>query len=189
MGTQAILDRIRQDADAECEAILAEAQARAEAILASAEERAAQDLRETEEELASLTRRMADVNAAAARLDSAKIFLAEKRRVIETVYGRALAALNSLGEKDALRLLEKLLLENAEEGDEIVFDENYPYSARASELPVVKERALRVSEKRMKLGGGCMLSGKRCDKDLSYPALLAADMEKNQSSLAEKLSK
>ncbi len=189
MSTEAIIARIGADAEGEAAAILAEAQARAEEIISAAEEKAAADRAETEAELKALTARMAEVNAAAARLDSAKIRLEEKRRVIETIYARALGQLNALGERESLRLLERLLRENADVGDEIVFDENYPYGEGAKSLSVVRELGLRVSEERIKIGGGCLLRGEKRDKDISYPALLAADMEENQSALAERLFK
>lgn len=189
MSKEAIIARIRSDADGEVSAILAEAHARAEEIVSAAEAKAAEERLETEAELCTLTSRIAEVNAAAARLDSAKIQLAEKRRVIETVYDRALKSLLALSERESLALLEKLLKENAEDGDEIVFDEKYPYRDGAAKLPVIKERSLSVSTETAKLGGGCILRGKRCDKDLSYPALLKTDMEENQSDLAAILFK
>lgn len=187
MSRKAIVERILSDADAECAEILANAQMQAEKIAAEAEKRAAEERAETEAELAELTRHILEVNAATARLDSAKLLLAEKRRVIETVYARALEKLLALGEAESVKLLSKLLAENAEEGDEIVFDENFKYRGAVSNLPVIAQKRLTLSAQSAKLGGGILLRGKRCDKDLSYPALLKADMEENQSALAASL--
>ena len=187
MSREAIEQKILSDADAECEAIVSAANARAEQIVSEANARAEQELQDAQKELAILSRRMLDVNAATARLDGAKALLAEKRRVIETVYARALEKLLALGERESLRLLERLLTENAETGDEIVFDERFAFCEGAAKLSVVKERNLSICKTREKLGGGCILRGKRCDKDLSYPALLRADMDEHQSALAAKL--
>ena len=187
MSKESIVERILSDADAECEAILSAANARAEEIVASATARARADRAETEAELDTLTRKILEVNAATARLDSAKVLLAEKRRVIETVYARALERLNSLKEKESLAFLERLLRANAEEGDEIVFDETFRYQEGAAKLPIVKQLKLKIGKDSVKLGGGCILRGKRCDKDLSYPALLDADAEAHQSEIAKKL--
>ena len=187
MSKESIVERILSDADAECEAIINAANARAEEIVASATARADSDRKETEAELDALTNKILEVNAATARLDSAKVLLAEKRRVIETVYARALERLVSLKEKESLAFLDRLLRANAEEGDEIVFDETFHFKDGAAKLPVVKEMKLKISEGTVKVGGGCILRGKHCDKDLSYPALMSADAEAHQSELAKKL--
>ena len=187
MSKESIVERILLDADAECEAIIGAANARAEEIVASATSRAEADRAETEAELDVLTQKILEVNAATARLDSAKVLLAEKRRVIEGVYARALERLQSLKEKDSLALLDRLLRANAEEGDEIVFDETFGYREGAAKLAVVKELKLKIGKDGVALGGGCILRGKHCDKDLSYPALLNADAEAHQSELAKKL--
>lgn len=187
MSKEAIVERILSDMDAECEAILKNANTRADEIVAAATARAESERAETAAELNVLTGRILDVNAAAARLDAAKVLLAEKRRVIETVYERALEQLLSLGEKESLAFLERLLKDNADVGDEIVLDVGYKYRSAVAKLPVVKERKLSVSAEGKNLSGGCILRGERCDKDLSYPALLRADMEAHQAALAKKL--
>lgn len=187
MGKEEIVARILADAEEEAAEIVRLAEARAEESVRAANARAEEERAEAEEELSALTRHILEVNAAAARLDGAKIALAEKRRVIETVYARAKERLLALNERDSLAFLERLLLANAEEGDEIVFDESFAYAAGAARLPVVKERKLTVCATREKLGGGCILRGRKCDKDLSYPALLAADMEEHQAEIAAKL--
>lgn len=187
MSKETIIERILSDAEAEANAIIREANARAEEITAAALARAEKERSETEAELAATTAHILRVNAAAARLDGAKVLLAEKRRVIEAIYARAAEKLATLSQKETLDLIEKLLKENAEEGDEIVFDEGFAFRAGAHDLPTVKALYLTISPKSEKLGGGCMLRGKRCDKDLSYAALLRADMEANQSALAAKL--
>lgn len=187
MGKEAIIERILSDAKAESEEIVRVARARAEEIVAAANARAAEERAETEAELKELTERILDVNAAATRLDGAKILLAEKRRVIETVYAKALENLLSLGERESVLFLERLLKEHAEPDDEIVFDENFAYREGAAKLPVVGERNLKICPTSAKLGGGCILRGKRSDKDISYPALLRLDMEQYQSALAARL--
>ena len=187
MSKESIVERILSDADAECEAIERAANTRAEEIVAAATARADSDRAEAEAELDALTKRILEVNAATARLDSAKVLLAEKRRVIETVYARALERLVALKERESLALFERLLKESAEEGDEIVFDETFRFSDGAAKLAAVKQLKLKISSDSVKLGGGCILRGKHSDKDLSYPALLAADAEAHQSELAKKL--
>ena len=187
MGKEAIVEKILSDADAECEAILLAARQRAEELVAAAEANAERERAETQSDLQAITDRMLAVNAAAARMDGAKALLAEKRRVIDAVYERARKRLLSLGEEESLRLFGRLLSESAEAGDEIVFDKTFAYREGAARLAVVKERGLRIAEETVDAGGGFILRGKKCDKDLTYPVLLRADMEARQGELAAKL--
>lgn len=187
MGRQEIVERILADAEAEAAEILRVARERADSIISAAEERAAKERVETEAEANARARRILEGKAAQARLDSAKIMLAEKRSVMEQVYERALKKLLDMNERDTLALLEKLLLEHAEQGDEIVFAKNFAFAERAAALPVIKERKLTVATERAEISGGCMLRGKLSDKDLSYGALLGADKDAYQAEIAAKL--
>ena len=189
MGKEEIVNRILSDAQTEATELVQGGELRAQTIVAEAENAAAELKRETEEEVALRAKAIADGKSASARLDSAKILLGEKRRVVEEIYAQALKSLLSMSERDTLLLVEKLLKEYAEEGDEIVFAHGFAYTAGAERLPVVKEKKLTVSPERADIGGGFLLRGKSCDKNLSYLALLAADREENQAALAEKLFK
>ena len=51
-------------------------------------------------------------------------------------------------------------------------------------LPVVREKALTVSEEGAKISGGVILRNSACDRDLSLSSLLAADKEAHQAELA-----
>lgn len=187
MAKEAIVERIISDAQKEAQEIIAEAEAKAAAVVAASSARAQEAKEETEREVALRAKAIAEGKAATARLDSAKVLLGEKRRVIDVVYARALGKLLELGEKDCLALTEDLLRAYAEEGDEIVFAENYRYPEKAASLSVVRQKKLKVAFGRAKLDGGFYLRGANTDKDLSYGALLAADREEHQAELAATL--
>lgn len=187
MSKEDIVNRLISDAESEAADIVKAASARADEIIAAAEKRALLERSEAEAEVGGRAKRYADGRAAAARLDSAKILLAEKRRVIEQIYSNALQKLLALGESESVALLARLLEENAEEGDEIVFAQNFKYSKKVAALPVVAAKKLTVSAERAPISGGCLLRGKKSDKDLSYAALLNADMEERQAEIAAKL--
>ena len=187
MGKQEIIERILSDAEAEAAEILRSANVRAEEIIAAANARATSERAGAVEEAGARAKRISDGKAASARLDSAKILLAEKRRVIDEIYARALKKLLEMKEKDALKLLERLLLANAEEDDEIVFAKSFAYAKSVAALPVIKERKLKISAEYAEIDGGCILRGKLCDKDLSYGALLNADKDEYQAEIAAKL--
>ena len=187
MGKEEIITRILSDAESEAAEIVSSAEERAREITAVAKARAAEDMAEAEAEAAERAKRISDGKAAAARLECAKILLAEKRRVMDEIYADALKELLSLNEKGSLKLLESLLDDNAEEGDIIVLAKNFAYASGVEKLPVIKKRNLTIANERADISGGCLLRGKKSDKDLSYSALLAADKEEYQAEIAAQL--
>ena len=184
MNEQAIVERIISDAEQEAQAIIGQAEERAKATVAEANLRAERNRQGTEAEVKAKAESIFDGKAAAARLDGAKILLGEKRGVIDEVYARALNKLLELGEKDTLFLCARLLEEHAEEGDELVFAENFRFAQEVAALPIVKEKKIKVSAKRTKIDGGFILRGKNSDKNLSYGALLSMDREEKQAEIA-----
>ncbi len=184
MGREEIVARVLSDARKEADGIVEAARKRAEEIVRAAGLASEQEIAEAEREVGERARLLTDGRAATARLDSRKILLAEKRRVIDGIYLRALATLVCLGRHESLLLAEKLLIANAEEGDEIVFSENFPYAEDVSALPIVQEKKLTVSGERPELSGGFLLRGKSSDKDVTYAAILEADREEHQAEIA-----
>lgn len=187
MSEQAIVEKIISDAEAEAQAIIADAEKKAEETVEKANLWAE---RRKEGEKQAADKRAESIlegKAATARLDCAKIMLAEKRAVIDEVYSRALSQLLKLNKTDAVHLFDKLLNAYAEEGDEVVFAENFAYAQDVSKLSVVKEKKLKVSPKRANIEGGFLLIGKNSDKDLSFTALLAVDREERQAEIASAL--
>lgn len=189
MSTQNIVERILSDANEEAQAIIAEAESKATQIMADASSRAEIFRKETEGQMQEKTESILEKKAAAARLDSAKILLAEKRKVVDAVYTLALGQLVALSKEDCLRLCARLLDAYAETGDELFFAENFKYADEVALLPVVKNKQLIVSNVRLPMDGGMKLVGKVSDKDLSYGAILALDREENQAALAKNLFK
>ena len=187
MSEQAIVDKIIADANAEAQAIIADAEKKAEGTVAAASVRA--EKRKQGEKVAADKRAesILEGKAATARLDCAKILLSEKRAVIDEVYARALKGLLSLGKAESLHLLGKLLEEYAEEGDEVMFAEDFKFAPEASKLDVVREKKLKISAKRADIDGGVMLIGRNSDKNLSYSALLSKDREEHQADIAAKI--
>ncbi len=184
MGKQDIIGRILSDAEAEASAMLEEAASRAESIRKNAEDAAAREREKAQKECEKKRLALLEGRRAAARLDAQKIALSGKRRVIDVVYGRAEDRLSKLEEDASLALVSSLLERYAEKGDEVVLAEDYPFLAGVKKLPVVREKALTVSEEGAKISGGVILRNQSCDRDLSLSSLLAADKEAHQAELA-----
>lgn len=189
MSKEAIVERILSDAEAEAQAIVREAEEKAAQIAAENAARIEKLRVEAEAEVSERGERIRAGKEATARLDGAKILLAEKRRAIDAVYERALDELVGLNEKDFLSLTERLLNKYAEEGDEIVFAKLYGYIDAVKKFPVFTERKLKISDERANVQGGFILRGKKADRDLSFPSLLNEDREKYQSEIAQELFK
>lgn len=189
MSVLEIKERILADAKTEAETIIKEAEVKAEKLLADASLRAQKLREETEHEVAEKRKSIQEKRAADARLESAKILLGEKRKVVDAVYDEALSRLLELSEEDAMRLAERLLTLYAEKGDEVVFAENFRWQEQVKLLPIVKTLGLRFCEKTEKWSGGMVLRGVSSDKDLTYGALLTADREEYQADLARAIFK
>lgn len=187
MSIQALTDRIRADAEAEAEEIIRTAKERAAEEVKLAETQAAREREKEEAAVAERIRAMDEGSAATVRLESKKIALAARRRVIDGIYDGALAKLNALGEKETLALFSRLLDEYAEEGDEVVLSEKFAFPIGAEKI--AEKKKLRLSRERAKINGGFILRGKFSDCDISYAALLERDREEYQSELARKLFK
>lgn len=189
MGKQEIVDRILSDAAAEAEGVISAAEDSAAKILAEAEARAAEEMQSLRASVEAKAAGIADGMAATARLDGAKILLAEKRKVIDGIYACAARKLAAMEKKECLALAERLLREHAEEGDEIIFAEGYPCAAEVTQLRVFQEKKLTVGFGSASIDGGFLLRGKKSDKDLSYGALLAADRAEHEAEIAAEIFK
>ena len=187
MSTQQIIERIRADALDEAQAIVAEAEEKAAKLRKEAEERIAAMEKETCAEAEERRAVVLDKKAAAARLDSAKLLLKEKRKVIDAVYDEALSRLMDLNKEDSVALISRLLETYAEQGDEVYFSKHFAYEEEVKLLPVFEEKNLRMSSEKLSMEGGVRLKGEKADKDLSYVALLQADREEYQAELAKKI--
>lgn len=187
MGKQQVLDQILSDARAEAQTILEEAESKAAKLLADADLRVEELERTTKQEVEERRKTILEKRAAAARLDGAKFLLGEKRKVIDTIYDEVLSRILELGAEECIAIFRRLLSVYAEDGDEILFAENFPYAEQIALLPVIKEKNLKISDQRIVLDGGMRLIGQKSDKDLSFGAILNADRERYQAELAQKL--
>ena len=187
MSKELIRERILSDARAEADLILAKAEQKSSDVIADAMQRAEIERRETEAEMQEKSKSIHEKKAAAARLESAKILLKEKRKIIDGVYALAKERLLGLEKEDAVALASGLLTAYAEEGDTLFFAENYKYAVDVALLPIVKQLGLEISQERVAIDGGFILQGKKSEKDLSYGALLNADREEYQAEIAKEL--
>ena len=185
MSLERLEKRIVSDATEEAEALVLAARNKAAAIEAEADAEVKASREREEREVAEKIRAMEDGSAASVRLEKKKFNLKERRRVIDTIYERALKELLSLSEKESMELLLSLLREFASAGDTVALSEDYPHPAAAAKA--IASAGYKLSTARANIRGGFYLYGKKCDRDLSYEALLKEDREANQAELAAKI--
>lgn len=187
MSTQNIIDKIIADANTEAETIIKTAEDKAKGVIENANTEAERIRKETEQSVLAQTQSILEKKEASARLESAKILLAEKRKVLQCIYKMALDELVALDKESTVQLASSLLEKYAEEGDVLYFAQNYKYVDEVCRLPIVKTRKITVSNERISLDGGMRLIGKTADKDLSYGSILEADKQRYQADIAKKL--
>ncbi len=178
-GKDAIIDKILSDAIEKANGIVSVAQKKAEETVKDAQEWVkeykAQKLKELEKE----TKEIVSKKLTVAALDVRKIVLAEKQNVISKVLFAVYKMLCDLKKPAYLRLVEKLIQENAEKGDIVILSKDGVLNRNDIEgLNVYATKKLAVSIEKGDFIGGVYLVGKNCDKDLSFKALVNQNKEK-----------
>ena len=187
MGKQDIIDRILSDAQAEADAIINAAYDKAARVLADAEAYAKKETAETEQECSAFANDLMEKKSAAARLECAKIALAEKRKVLDYIYAVALARLKTRAKEEGAAFYAKLLEQYAEDGDVVYFSEDFDIADSVALLPVFQKKNLQVAKERAKIDGGMMLVGEKADKDVSFAALIQRDKEAHLAEIAAEI--
>ena len=184
MSKEGIVERILSDAEDRAQAIVAAAKQQAEEIIAEAENSVKRDELGVRTEIAEKCAAIKSGKEAEARLDSAKVLLAQKRRVIDSIYERALEKLKELKKAEAVSCADRILQNYAEEGDTIAFAPDFKYAQEVSRLDICAEKKLKIALNAEGVDGGFVLRGKTADKDVSYTALLSSDREQYEVEIA-----
>lgn len=173
-GKEAIINRIIGDAEKKANEIIEAAEKysderRKEAEIWAEEYSKAQN--------AALERELKDVverRAVVAALDARKNALKSKRDVIEKVRSLAFVKLCALKKNEYLAFVERLINENADDGDLVILSSDGKLcSEDVKALPVFKQKSLKVGKEKGDFIGGVKLQGKICDKDLSFETVVA----------------
>lgn len=193
------------DAEPVLEKILSDAQADAEKIRKAAEAKQAEQQSQLDEQLREY-RKQTDMLAqrageekrahllAAARMDSAKQLLAEKRKILDEVFVKAREQIENLSDEQYCELMAKLMLEAVETGDEEVvvdnkerrIDQKFIESINQQLAPARKGN-LKLSADRANLGGGFILKRSKVKNDVSIEVLLALARKELEIELAKEL--
>jgi len=194
MEAEQVVQKILSDAKAEAEDIRKQADDKEAAEQAKIDDQ----LAEYEKQTDSITQKAADAKKlhllAAARMDMAKQFLAEKRKILDEVFAQVREKLLSLPDDQYRRLITNLMLKAVETGDEeVIIDENEKRIDR-NLIDHVNQRLnpnqkpnLRLSEEKQNLGGGFILKRDKIKNNVSFGVLLAQARRDLEIELAKEL--
>jgi V/A-type H+-transporting ATPase subunit E len=193
------------EAEQVVEKILADARAEAEKIKSEAKEKENAEQAKLDEQLSGY-KKQTDIIAqkagedkkahllAAARMDIAKEFLAEKRKLLDEVFAQARQKLQSLPDAEYIKLMTKLLLDAVETGDEeVIIDKNEKRIDQKFIKQINRQLGpgykgnLRLSEQRENLGAGFILKRGKIKNNISIEVLLAQARKELEIELAKEL--
>jgi len=193
------------DGEQVVEKILSEARAEAEKIKKKADEREAAEQARLDGQLAdykSQTEMLAQKAAkaeklhllAAARMESAKELLAEKREILDEVFTQAREKLLNLPDEQYRKLMANLMLKAVESGDEeVIVDKDEKRIDQQlinqvnQRLGPDNKRELKLSKEREDLGGGFILRRGKIKNNVSLDVLLAQARRDLEIELAKEL--
>jgi V/A-type H+-transporting ATPase subunit E len=131
---------------------------------------------------------------AAARMNIAKEYLAEKRKILDEVFEQARQQLQNLPDAEYHALIKKLLLEAVETGDEkVVVDTNegridHEFIKQINrELGPGFQGNLKLSDERQNLGAGFILKRGKINTNVSIEVLLDQARKELEIQLAKEL--
>jgi len=179
------------EAEQVTEKILADAKAEVDKIKSEAEKIQAQEKAKLNEELAEY-KKQTEVLAqkaakdkyahllATARMDLAKQFLTEKRKILDDLFWQARQKLINLPDKDYRTFMTKLMLDTVETGDEEVIIDNKEKRIDHEFIKQLNRRLgpgfkgnLKLSSEKANIGGGFILKRGKIKNNLSFEVLLA----------------
>ncbi|HUU19624.1 MAG TPA: V-type ATP synthase subunit E [Sedimentisphaerales bacterium] len=193
------------EAEQVVEKILADAKAEADKITKEAEEKEAAEQAKLNEQLDEY-KKQTEILAkkagedekshilAAARMDIAKQFLAEKRKILDEVFEQAHQQLQNLPDDEYRDLIKKLILDTVETGDEeVVVDTKEKRIDREfikqinSELGSGKKGDLKLSDQKQDIGAGFILKRGKIKTNVSIGVLLDQARKELEIELAKVL--
>ncbi len=187
------------------EKILADAKAEADKIKKEAEEKESTEQAKLNEQLKEykgqteiLAKKAGEDEKshilAAARMDIAKEFLAEKRKILDEVFEQAREKLQDMPDEEYRALIKKLLLDTVETGDEeVVIDTNEKridgefIKEINSELACGKKCDLKLSDEKQNISAGFILKRGKIKTNVSIGVLLDQVRKELEIELAKEL--
>ncbi len=189
MEKQVISEKIISDANAKAQSIVETSLSDVESLLSQASlnaEKAVQEARLQAEKDGQL---LIERRKTLAKLDAKKMVLDSKQALIARAFAFAQNKLTSLSSGEYLDFIERLLNAHAEKGDVVLLCQSALVSeGQISSLKIAKDLLLSV-KRGENFGGGIKLLGEKCDKDLSFGAIIDDYARKNTQEISAMIFK
>jgi vacuolar-type H+-ATPase subunit E/Vma4 len=191
MDAKQVIDKILSDAQEECASIKAEADKELAAMQNDLNEQLKQYNAETERLTQKAAKDKKEHILAAARMEIAKLHLAEKRSMLEDVFARVSEQLKNMDDDEYLKLMSMLMKNAVEMGDEEVvidfdelrIDQNF-IDKMNSEIP---NGQLKLAEDRMDIDAGFILRKGKIMNNASLSVIVEQTRKKLEIELAKDL--
>ena len=194
MEAEQVTNKILSDAQAEADRILSETRA----LVAAEKAQLDKQLREYSQQTHEVAKKAGEDRKAhilaAARMDIAKGFLAEKRRLLDEVFGKAEEQLSKMPDEEYRRMMKKLMRRAVETGDEEVIIGHNEHRINNSLIEEVNrelgpgyEGNLRLSDKRLPISGGFILRRGNIKTNASLDVMLSETRNELETELAKML--
>jgi V/A-type H+-transporting ATPase subunit E len=192
MSIKEIKEKILQDALNEKEKILKDA----EIEIANIKNQAKREIESIQKEILGRYSQEAELKEkkiiTEANLDSKKNILSEKQNIITDIFSKVLEKITGLEDERYLSLLEALILDNVEIGEEIVYIGNQERKLVNQEfIKKINEKLklqgrkgnLKLSENRVPIIGGVILATGEIRKNASLEVILEKIKDENETQL------
>jgi len=194
MDAQQVIGKILADANAEADKIKKEADEKQ----AAKQKQFDEQLNKYKEETQALaTKAGEDKKAhllASGRMDVAKEYLAEKRKIMDQIFQQAQKQLLSLPDKEYLALMTKLMLDAVETGDEEVVIDSQETRIDQNFIKEINRKlgpgyhgGLRLADEKQNIGGGFILKRGKIKNNVSLSVILKQAQNELEIELAKKL--
>jgi V/A-type H+-transporting ATPase subunit E len=196
MSLEKILAKIKDDAQREADRIKGQAEAKASRIIDDAKKQAEDKKKELIDEAKESASQHKERKVSMAALDFRKEILEEKQKAIDLAFEKAREQLLSLSEQKYLELLEDLILDSAEVGDEELIlspeDQKKLYQGFIESLNVKlnaagKKGNLTISEETRNISGGVILRRGKIEVNSSFESLLDASRDELEADVSKLL--
>lgn len=181
MSIEKILAKIKDDARKEADKIKGRAEAKASRIIEDAKQQASDTKKQLIDEGKEETSRYKERQISMAALDFRKKVLEEKQKAINLAFEKAMERLVSLKDQNYLELLEDLIFESAEVGDEELIlspdDQKKLYQGFIESLNVKlnssgKKGELKIAGETRDISGGVILRRGKVEINSSFESLI-----------------
>ncbi len=194
MEAEKVVEKILADAKTEAEKIKKQAQDKEAAEQAKLDEQLIEYKKQTEVLAEKAGKDEKSHILAAARMDIAKQFLAEKRKILDEVFAQARQQLRNLPDEEYCKFMTKLMLEAVETGDEEIIIDNEEKRIDQKFIKQINRELgpgykgnLRLADEKQNLGGGFILRRGRIKNNVSFDVLLAHARKELEIELAKEL--